>query len=667
MIRKAGFLLFAILLTAPGNAAAQEKRPLGVDDLFRLKSVGSPSVSPDGEWVAYTVTTTSLEKEKSETRIWMAAVLGGEPIPLTASGGSAGNPQWSPDGRYLSFTASRGDNAKTQVWTLDRRGGEAQQLTKVEQGVGGYAWSPDGTRLALTVRDAAPEDTLQGARAKTTKPYVIDRLQFKRDYAGYLTGDRHMHLYVFDIEADSLIQITDGSWDESSPAWSPDGRRIAFVSNRTGDPDTNSNSDIFVLDADGSGTPLQLTTNPGSDGSPAWSPDGGSIVFTRNLEPELIWYDVNELAIVSSSGGRVRSLTGSLDRNVRAPAFTEDGSGVRVILEDSGESQLAVVNARSGRLVRLIEGGVSVSSYDAEGGTVAANVSTLQAPGEIHLLDADGIRRLTHANDAFLDGIAVAAARKVEFSSPDGTQVEGFVTFPAGYQEGQRYPTLLRIHGGPVAQFQHRWSFEAQLFAAKGYLVLQTNPRGSSGYGQAFSQALWADWGGPDFEDVMAGVDFAIAQGWADPDRLGVGGWSYGGILTDHIITKTTRFKAAISGASEVLYVANYGHDHYQRQWEAELGLPWENREAWERISPFNDVDRVSTPTLLMGGQDDWNVPIQNSEQMYQALRRLGVDTQLIVYPRQGHGIRVPSYQLDRYQRYLDWYDRYLKPGGDGA
>ena len=229
-----------------------------------------------------------------------------------------------------------------------------------------------------------------------------------------------------------------------------------------------------------------------------------------------------------------------------------------------------------------------------------------------------------------------------------------------------RYPTLLRIHGGPVAQYTHSFNFEAHLFAANGYLVVTTNPRGSSGYGQEFSEAIWADWGNKDYDDVMAGVDYAIAQGWADPERLGVGGWSYGGILTDHVITRTDRFKAAISGASEVLYVANYGHDHYQLQWEKELGLPWVNREAWERISPFNHVDRITTPTLLMGGEKDWNVPIQNSEQLYQALRRRGIPTQLVVYPDQGHGLRPPKYNRDRLERYLAWYGKWVK-GETGA
>lgn len=224
-----------------------------------------------------------------------------------------------------------------------------------------------------------------------------------------------------------------------------------------------------------------------------------------------------------------------------------------------------------------------------------------------------------------------------------------------------RYPTLLRIHGGPVAQYDFGFNFEAQLFAANGYVVVITNPRGSSGYGQDFSLGIFKSWGVKDFEDVMAGVDYAISKGYSDPERLGVGGWSYGGILTNYVITQTDRFKGAITGASEVLYRSNYGHDHYQFEWEMELGLPWENAELWEQLSPFNRVDKIVTPTLIMGGEKDWNVPILNSEQLYQALRRLGRTTQLVVYPGQTHGIRLPTFQKDRHERYLAWYAKYVK------
>jgi len=282
-------------------------------------------------------------------------------------------------------------------------------------------------------------------------------------------------------------------------------------------------------------------------------------------------------------------------------------------------------------------------------------------PGELFVLDKDNLRQLTRTNDKFMAGLMLAEVENIHFKSKDGTEIEGFFFKPPDFNPSLRYPTLLRIHGGPVAQFDFSFNFEAQLFAANGYCVVLVNPRGSSGYGQDFSLGIWKNWGDKDFEDVMAGVDYAIAKGYADPDRLGVGGWSYGGILTNYVITKTDRFKAAITGASEVLYVANYGHDHYQLQWEKELGLPWKNRETWERLSPFNSVENIVTPTLIMGGEKDWNVPVLNSEQLYQALRRMGRTTQLVVYPGESHGIRRPSFQKDRYERYLAWYGKYVK------
>ena len=672
---------------------------LTVDDQFEIARVGSPKVSPDGEWIAYTVSTTSLEEEKSETRIWMTPAAGGDAIPMTAAGSSAGSPEWSPDGRYLSFTASR-DGSLSQVWLLDRRGGEAQQLTEVEQGVGGYSWSPDSSKLLLTIRDPEPEGQKgmgEGARADTQKPWVIDRLQFKRDNVGYLTGNRHTHLYVFDVAAKQLTQITSGAHDESQPAWSPDGALVAFASNRTAEPDGNSNTDIWIVDADNTdrgATMIQVTTNPGADRSPAWSPDGNWITYTTVTQPELIWYATGHLAMIPVEGGEARLPVRSLDRNAIAPRFSDDGKSIWFMLEDSGERHLAAMDVASGRLERPLGGTHSVRGFDmGPDGMVAALVSTTHMPAEIFVVGgpevaalaadspvASGLdnggqeghgvvsgavtwRQASRVNDSLLAHIELGEVETVQFPSKDGTEIEAFITKPPGFDPAFRYPTLLRIHGGPVSQFDVAFNFEAQLFAAHGYVVVQTNPRGSSGYGQDFSAALWANWGVPDFDDVMAAVDYAIDQGYADPDRLGVGGWSYGGILTDHVITKTDRFKGAISGASEVLYVANYGHDHYQLQWESELGLPWdpEARKVWERLSPFNRVDNVTTPTLVMGGEVDWNVPIQNSEQLYQALRRLGVPTQLVVYPGQSHGLRVPSYQKDRYERYLAWYDKWVK------
>ncbi|MCG8414817.1 MAG: S9 family peptidase [Pseudomonadales bacterium] len=652
-------LLYAIVSVSPAVAQQESaRRLLAPEDFSALKQVGSPVVSPDGNWVAYTVRATSLEENSSETRIFMASTEGEEVLPMTGVGASATNPAWSPDGKYLSFLASRNDG-ETQVWALDRRGGEAVQLTEIEQGVSDYVWSPDATKLALLITD-----TEEDSEDDEPQPWVIDRLQFKRDYTGYLDRLR-THLYVQDLATDQVTQLTSGDYDDSQPVWSPDGQLIAFTSNRTEEPDSNSNSDIWVVSVenpDAGATLLQITTNPGSDSSPAWSPDGNYITYVTVTEPELIWYATGHLAVSPATGGQARVLTSRIDRNVSSPRFAENSDDILFILEDSGERHLASIDRSGENFERLIDGNISLRDYSINAdGDIATLIGTAEQPTEVYFGSGRNLRQLSYTNKSFLDTIEIAAVENVQFQSADGTEIEGFIYKPPGFNENFRYPTLLRIHGGPVSQYDFNFNFDAQLFAAHGYVVVMTNPRGSSGYGQEFSRQLWAAWGVKDFEDVMAGVDYAIDQGYADPERLGVGGWSYGGILTNYVITKSERFAAAITGASEVLYRSNYGHDHYQRQWEMELGLPWETPENWERISPFNDVANIVTPTLIMGGEHDWNVPILNSEQLYQALKRLGRETQLVVYPNEHHGIRRPAFILDRYQRYLDWYDRYLK------
>jgi dipeptidyl aminopeptidase/acylaminoacyl peptidase len=640
-----------------------------IEDPFALRSVRGAEISPDGEWVAYSVSTTNLERDDSKTQIWMVSTRGGDPIPLTMSGESASDPKWSPDGHYLSFTASRGEGARSQVWLLDRRGGEARQLTDVKQGVGGYEWSPDGSRLLLTIQDPDSTDASEegGEGSRVREPWVIDRLQTKRDGRGYLTDTRRTHLYVFDVESKELTQITSGRWDEESPAWSPDGSRVAFVSNRTEDPDANSNSDIWVVSADNTdkgGTLVRITDFPGSDGSPAWSPDGNSIAYTTGInDPRYEAFETSHLAVRASDGtGERRVLTETLDRNVGSPRFTEDGRGILVSVSEEGDGHVARIDVETGAVARLIDGEIQASGFSpGPGGLLATVISDPRVPGEVYVQRGEERTRLTHVNDSILGTLELAEVRNVHFNSSDGTEIEGWVFFPPGFQEGRRYPTLLRIHGGPNGMYGVGFNTEAQILAAHGYLVLITNPRGSSGYGREFGFALWQKWGIPDFQDVMAGVDHVIQQGWADPDRLGVGGWSYGGILTNYVITKTDRFKGAISGASMGLLVSNFGHDHYQLGNEREWGNPWENRELWEELSPWNDIARVTTPTLFMGGESDWNVPILNSEQLYQALKRRGIDTRLVVYPGQPHGLRIPSYNVHRYKEYLAWYDKYVK------
>ncbi len=666
-------MLFAALaLVASVSVSAQARRPLEPDDIFELKTVADPRISPDGAWIAYTVTTLDRKEDAADTDIYMVSTSGGDPIRLTTSKKPETSPRWSPDGRYLAFLSAR-DGKKAQVYLLDRRGGEAQQLTDYKTGASAIAWSPDGSKLALLVTDPDPNEPNPDAdeKDKQPRPHVITRLQFMRDGDGYL-NDIKRHIHVFDVATKTDVQLTTDKFDDGAPVWSPDGKLIAFSANRTDNPDANDNSDIFVIEPVKGAAPRRLTTYSGADASPVFSPDGNAIAYIQNGDSKDIWYATNNVAIVPVSGGEPKILTTGLDRNVRSLRFTPGGENIQFLLETGGNVHLAQVPAAGGRIVRTIEGEREIAAYDiAKTGDLAILLSTPDTPNEVFVSKAAPAGepvRLTHVNDAFLSKIDLGRVERFKAKSADGTMIDAFLTRPPRSAAGSgKLPTILRIHGGPVAQFSTGFELEWQMLAAQGFAVVAANPRGSSGYGRDFSRAIWADWGNKDYDDVMAAVDAAIAMGVADPDRLGVGGWSYGGILTDHVISKTNRFKAAISGASEFNYLANYGTDHYQRQWEAELGLPWQNAQAWMRISPFFRLDRIVTPTLVMGGDADMNVPILGGEQLYQGLKRLGRDTELVIYPGETHSIRRPSFQKDRYERYIAWYAKYLRPKAAGS
>ena len=678
------FVLASLVLVLWLPIRAQESAPkpdpatprnITIDDYFQIREASQPELSPDGQWVAYAVRTRMLKEDKNEQRLWMTSTHGGEPIPMTAEGVSSSHPRWSPDGKFLAFLSSR-NNGKTQVWLLNRLGGEAAHLTDIPQGVDDFEWSPDSTRLVLVLRDPKPED-LEAAKdkdkdkpaaapkPKTPPPFVIDRLQFKRDTVGYL-DHRRTHLYVFDTTSKKATQVTSGDFDDSEPAWSPDGLSLAFTSNRsTPDPDRTYNSDIWVVAASNTdkGVHLtQITTNPGPDRSPAWSPDGKWIAFISQTDVKAMIYATHHLAIAPSSGGEARVLTTAFDRSARRPRFSVDGRSIYFIADDDGTENLCRIAVTGGEVAHPIGGRLVVASYSlSKDGAIAAQISTLDRPDEIFLSNEKDLTRLTKTNDALFSQLRLAQADYVHFKSKDGTSVSGYLYKPVGYAPGKKVPTLLNPHGGPVGQYSASFYHLAQLYAANGYAVLLPNPRGSSGYGQKFCEAIFADWGNKDFQDDMAMVDYAVAQGVADPDKLGVGGWSYGGMSTDFIIAQTTRFKAAISGAGIALMTSGYGHDQYIRDYDSELGRPWENKAGWEKISPYYRVNNITTPTLFMGGDVDWNVPIIGGEQMYQALKSLGRTTELVVYPGEFHGFTMPSHIKDRLERYLAWYAHYVK------
>lgn len=658
-MRNPNYLLALVLLLTPVLAFSQAtKRNLQPADVYRMKNLGDAQMSPDGKWVAYTVTTTDSAKDKRNTDIWMISWDGKERVQLTNSPDNESNPRWSPDGKYLSFTAARGGS--NQVYLLNRLGGEAMQLTKVKGELGQYAWSPDGSRLLLTIRDA--EDT---TAKKGSKPYVIDRYHFKQDVVGYLYDKRKTHLYLFDVAGKKLDTLTRGNYDEGDAHWSPDGTRIVFVSNRTADPDTNSNTDLFVVDAQPGATPRQLTSWTGRDNTPRWSPDGKQIAYLRSTSDQnYIMYDQAILSVISADGGAPRLLSAALDRPVSNPRWTADGSSIAVLVTDDCERYMGSYALATGVFTKLLSGSRSMSSLDLHpNGSWVSLVSEPQLPAEIFAVENGVLRRITTEHQEFLNGLNLARVEKVVSKSKDGTLVSNLVFFPPGKAESG-LPTIFFIHGGPVAQDELGFDMSRQMLAAAGYAVVAVNYRGSNGSGLAFCRAIYADWGNKEVMDILGAADHLVAKGIADPARLGIGGWSYGGILTNYTVAKDTRFKAGASGAGSANQLSLYGVDQYILQLDNELGQPWKNKnyEKYLRLSyPFLQADRIKTPVLFMTGEKDFNVPAIGSEQMYQALRSNGTPTELIIYPGQYHGLTVPSFNVDRFERYLAWFRKYLK------
>lgn len=669
------FPAFAALITTSlfmlSHSAAISARSLGVDDIAAVREVSDPQISPDGQWVAYAVTSGDHAKDKKFTHLWMASWDGRRNIPLTNSDQSEHTPRWSPDGQSLAFLSSRGsEDAPTQLWVLDRAGGEARILTGFNGDVIDFDWSPDGKRLALIVGDEDPAKA-PGMKDKTPPPIVVDRYYFKEDGSDYL-GPLHQHLYVFDIATRKAELLTPGNFDEARPAWSPDGREIAFVSKRGKDPDRSSQFGLYVIAPRAGSEPRLLTTFEGEVGDsewasgPVWKPDGKEIAFVAAGDPKLIYFAIHHLAIVPVSGGTARVVTETLDRNVMHPRWSADGASIYFLLEDNRNQHLVRMHLRSGKLDTILDGRRETSGYDVGvKDRIAITDSTVERPEEIYAIERSERRPLSKQNDVWLSDVTLGAMQETSFNSKDGTPIHGFIVTPPGYVAGKRYPTLLWIHGGPVSQFANGFMPAWQIFAANGYVVVGANPRGSSGRGEDFAKAIYADWGNKDSEDVLAAIDHAVQLGVADSQQLVVGGWSYGGILTNAVIVRDTRFKAASSGAGIANVMAGYGTDMYVREYEQELGTPWNNLDVYLRNSyPFLNADKIRTPTLFLCGERDFNVPLLNSEQMYQALRSTGVDSQLVIYPGQHHGLDRPSYLRDRMQRYLTWFGKYVKPGG---
>lgn len=656
--RKKLWRLAAALAALPGAASAAGA-PFTVDDFVRVEDLSEPVFAPGGERIVYVVEGVSPAADLRQSDLWTVSWDGGDARPLTQTPErSEWRPRFSRDGRVLAFLSDRGEDETTQLW-IATDGGEPRQASSLPGGISDFTLAPDGTQ-AVVVAEVGEH---VGSEADPPPPVVVTRFGLWQDGRGRL-DDRRAHLFRLNLAGGEAVQITSGDHDEALPAWSPDGRSIAFVSARCEEADRHFCSDVYVMPAEG-GEARRISSFEGSDadpdfeaGGPRWSPDSRRLVWVRAGEERLTWYTPFQLAVADLETGAIAH-PAWIDRWFYAARWAPDGESILALVEHDRDTWLAEIDAGDGSIDYLTTGRRFAYDFAAEGERIVVLDGDPDTPTALRTVEPEP--RTLSPQNGWIAERRLAETRDVSFAS-DGVEIHGMLLLPPDHRPGERHPLIVRLHGGPVYQFSHEFMADWQAYAAAGYAVLGVNPRGSSGRGAAFAQAHMARWGTVDVADISAGIDHVLALGVADPEAIGVGGWSYGGILTNYMIASDPRIGAAASGAGMANFLGGYGADQYGRDYELEIGRPWEETERWMALSyPFYEAERITAPTLYMCAGEDANVPCVGSEQMYLALRSLGVPTQLVVYPGENHGLTVPSYLRDRMQRQIDWYDRWLR------
>lgn len=656
------------------------KRPMTIDDLLALKWVSDPQVSPDGTRAVYVQKVVDRDADTYRSHLWIIPTAGGPAKQFTAGSHQDSLPRWSPDGRSIAFLSDRdappGEGKKPkQIYVIPADGGEARALTSGDHNPTDLAWSPDGIALVFLGRPAAPKPT--------SDVRIITRVRYKFDGEGFWDG-RYKHLFLVPADGGPIRQLTTGDFDHADPAWSPDGRRLAFVSNRTAEADFTNVTDVWVLPLDGE--PRCLTQSVGPCAMPSWSPDGSTIAYLGHDNSFMGATNLG-LWIVPTQAGAPRLLTTAFDRSLThhpindmrahpktgGPIWLPDGGSILVLVAEGATNQLAFVDVPGGGVTMITTGAREIFGYaftrSVSLGALA--VSDPFIPGDLVSVRVDGTkvseRRLTAVNADLLDGIELIMPEKFTCAGADGWPVEGWVMRPLGFREGTRYPTILQIHGGPHGAYGESFFHEFQLLASEGYALVYTNPRGSQGYGQRFTAATHHDWGGKDYEDIMRGLDAALARyAFLDPDRLGVAGGSYGGFMTNWVIGHTDRFKAAVTMRSISNHLSQWGTSDLAFMkgfWEFP-GDPWEAPTwYWER-SPLAYVTQMTTPLLILHSEMDLRCPIGEGEQLFAALKKLKREVMFVRFPNESHDlsrIGKPTHRTERLRLIVQWFADHLR------
>lgn len=688
-------------------ATAVKGRPITAEDLFNINVVSDPQASPDGSLVAYVVTTADKERDGYRSAIWITPTGEGEPWMLTSGAFRDSSPRWSPDGRTIAFVSDRplmtpvsrdneddkaehkesGKNAKndnagngkqpSQIWTIAVAGGEARQLTTQEFGAESPAWSPDGRTIAFIGQTEFEGD--ESAPQKVADERIVTKIRYRFNGIGFI--DRYRHLFTIPATGGEARQLTSGDYQNSQPAWTPDGKSIVFVSNRRQDRHRSSASTIFAIKEDG-GEPLQLADDDASFANPSVSPDGTRVAFTGHLDFQAGSSKTVELWTASINGGDLTSHSATYDRSMSDAGMSDIyfGSDSRPVWRSSqavcalssseGATAIVEVDLDKDDVTMVIDGARRIIAFTpVSDGRVVFGVGDMSHPFELFIANADGgnERQLTHHNRAWLDEVSLSAPIALDVTAADGQKIQAWVLPPYGFKEGgsEKHPLVLQIHGGPHGMYGNAMFHEMQLMTAKGYAVLFCNPRGSVGYGEEFAATTRGRWGESDMPDVMAAVDAALALGWIDQERLGVTGGSYGGYLTNWIVGHTDRFKAAVTQRCVANFhsffgTSDIGYDFGEHEFG---GVPWANSAKLLRYSPISYVDKITTPLLIVHGEQDLRCPIEQAEQMFVALKYLGREVEFVRIPDENHELSrsgTPSRRLARLHHLIGWFERHM-------